>query len=147
MGPRIRFLPGNAEALTFPDASFDAVFSVTVLEECDADRALAEMRRVLRPGGRLVATCPLAFGQMKSIVKAVADPETGQPQLLGEMELHGDPIRPEHGSLVYRIPGWEVLEQLRQAGFAEAQMHHIASWKHGVLGSDLPGVMVIAAKR
>ena len=53
MGPRIRFLPGNAEALTFPDASFDAVFSVTVLEECDADRALSEMRRVLRPGGRM----------------------------------------------------------------------------------------------
>ena len=53
VGPRIRFLPGNAEALPFPDASFDAVFSVTVLEECDADRALAEMRRVLRPGGRM----------------------------------------------------------------------------------------------
>jgi SAM-dependent methyltransferase len=50
---RIRFLQGNAEALPFPDASFDAVFSVTVLEECDADRAMAEMRRVLRPGGRM----------------------------------------------------------------------------------------------
>ncbi len=50
---RIRFLPANAETLPFPDASFDAVFSVTVLEECDADRALAEMRRVLRPGGRI----------------------------------------------------------------------------------------------
>lgn len=49
---RVRFVPGDAEALPFPDASFDCVFSVTVLEECDADRALAEMVRVLRPGGR-----------------------------------------------------------------------------------------------
>jgi hypothetical protein len=27
------------------------------------------------------------------------------------------------------------------------RMHHIASWKHGVLGSDLPGVLVIEAQR
>jgi ubiquinone/menaquinone biosynthesis C-methylase UbiE len=49
----IRFLPGNAEAVPFPDNSFDAVFSATVLEECDADRGIAEMMRVVRPGGRI----------------------------------------------------------------------------------------------
>jgi SAM-dependent methyltransferase len=48
----IRFTHGNAEALPFPDQSFDCVYSVTVLEECDADRAIAEIGRVLRPGGR-----------------------------------------------------------------------------------------------
>ncbi len=51
-GHAIAFQSANAEALPFPDAHFDAVFSVTVLEECDADRALGEIRRVLRPGGR-----------------------------------------------------------------------------------------------
>jgi SAM-dependent methyltransferase len=49
----IRFAPGNAESLPFAPDSFDCLFSVTVLEECDADRALAEMVRVVRPGGRL----------------------------------------------------------------------------------------------
>ncbi len=49
----IRFQQGNAEALPFADAAFDCAFSVTVLEECDADRALAELRRVVRPGGRV----------------------------------------------------------------------------------------------
>jgi SAM-dependent methyltransferase len=49
----IRFVPGNAEAVPFPDNSFDGVFSVTVLEECDADRAIAEMIRVVRAGGRI----------------------------------------------------------------------------------------------
>ena len=53
VGGMIRFVPGNAEAVPFPDNSFDAVFSVTVLEECDADRAIAEMTRVVRPGGRI----------------------------------------------------------------------------------------------
>ena len=49
----IRFVPGDAETLPFPDDSFGCAFSVTVLEECDADRAIAEMRRVVRPGGRV----------------------------------------------------------------------------------------------
>ena len=49
----IRFAPGSAEALPFDDNSFDCIFSVTVLEECDADRALAEMVRVAKPGGRV----------------------------------------------------------------------------------------------
>ena len=48
----IRFTDGNAEALPFPDNSFDCVYSVTVLEECDADRAIGEIHRVLRSGGR-----------------------------------------------------------------------------------------------
>lgn len=135
-------------ALTFAEASFDLVLCNELFEHVQhLDRAFAEIARVLRPGGRLLATCPLAFGQPESIVKAVADPHTGEPQLLTEIELHGDPIRPQHGSLVYRIPGWELLSQLQQAGFSQARMHHIASWKHGVLGSDLPGVLVIEAER
>ena len=44
-------IDGDATALPFPDESFDAVYSITVLEECDARAALAEMCRVLRPGG------------------------------------------------------------------------------------------------
>ena len=48
----IGFTRGNAEALPFADDSYDCVYSVTVLEECDADRALGEIMRVLRPGGR-----------------------------------------------------------------------------------------------
>ncbi len=138
----------NLCALTFADNSFDLVLCQELFEHVqNLDRAFAEIARVLRPGSRLVATCPLAFGQTESIIKAVADPETGKPQLLTEVELHGDPIRPEQGSLVYRIPGWEIVDQLRREGFAEARIHHIASWKHGVLGSDLPGLLVIEAIR
>ena len=135
-------------ALTFADASFDLVLCNELFEHVqDLQLAFREIARVLRPGGRLVATCPLAFGQRDSIVKAVHNPATGEAEVSGEPDYHGDPVRPQQGSLVYRIPGWEILEQLQQAGFSEARMHHIASWKHGVLGSDLPGVLVIEAKR
>ena len=53
LGANIQFQQANAEALPYPDAAFDCAFSVTVLEECDADRALAELWRVVRPGGRV----------------------------------------------------------------------------------------------
>ncbi len=44
-----------AESLPFPEGSFDAVVSTLVLcSVADPERALDEMRRVLRPGGRLV---------------------------------------------------------------------------------------------
>jgi SAM-dependent methyltransferase len=50
---RIAFMEASATALPYDDASFDCVFSITVLEECDADKALAEMVRVVKPGGRV----------------------------------------------------------------------------------------------
>jgi SAM-dependent methyltransferase len=52
LGDAIEFEPGNAEALPYPDNTFDVVLSVTLIEECHADKALSEMVRVLKPGGR-----------------------------------------------------------------------------------------------
>jgi ubiquinone/menaquinone biosynthesis C-methylase UbiE len=46
---------GDARSLPYADASFDAAYLVTVLGEIpDQQAALRELRRVLRPGGRLV---------------------------------------------------------------------------------------------
>ena len=52
-GERIQFAQGSALALPFADQTFDCIFSVTMLEECDADGAIAEMVRVARPGARI----------------------------------------------------------------------------------------------
>lgn len=51
----VTFLRGDATDLPVDDASFDAAAVVQVLEYVpDVPAALAELRRVLRPGGRLV---------------------------------------------------------------------------------------------
>lgn len=135
-------------ALTYPDDIFDLVICNELFEHVqDLDRAFKEIARVLKKGGHLVATCPMAFGQVDEIVKVRRNPHSGKMQHLTKAEFHGDPVRPDQGALVYRIPGWDVLKRMRNAGFTGAKIHHIASWKHGILGSDLPGILVIEGKR
>ncbi len=55
LGLAVDLREGDAQALTFPDGSFDTVvctFSLCAIP--DERQAIAEMRRVLRPGGRLL---------------------------------------------------------------------------------------------
>jgi demethylmenaquinone methyltransferase/2-methoxy-6-polyprenyl-1,4-benzoquinol methylase len=50
----VEWVQGDALALPFPDGSFDAVtVGFGVRNVVDLERGLAELRRVLRPGGRL----------------------------------------------------------------------------------------------
>ncbi|GIW86863.1 MAG: methyltransferase [Isosphaeraceae bacterium] len=50
---------GRAESIPLPDSHCDAVIATDVLEHLDDDRAaLAEFRRVLKPGGHALITVP-----------------------------------------------------------------------------------------
>jgi demethylmenaquinone methyltransferase/2-methoxy-6-polyprenyl-1,4-benzoquinol methylase len=54
LAERIELVEGDAEALPFPDASFDGVsIAFGIRNVPDRARALAEMARVTRPGGRV----------------------------------------------------------------------------------------------
>lgn len=52
----VRYAPGSAEALPLPDSSVAAAWCIACVHHwADLDAGLAEARRVLKPGGRLVA--------------------------------------------------------------------------------------------
>lgn len=55
----LKFCKANMTSIPLPDGSFDAVYCLSVLEHCDeATRraGLAEMLRLLKPGGPLIIT-------------------------------------------------------------------------------------------
>lgn len=55
----LRFVAGRADAIPLPDASVDVVVSFETIEHHDRhEQMLVEIRRVLRPGGRLVISSP-----------------------------------------------------------------------------------------
>ena len=54
----------NGINIPYEDESFDAVFCTQVLEHAlEPDQLLLDVRRVLRPGGRLMATVPFMWGE------------------------------------------------------------------------------------
>jgi len=66
-GAAIEWLEQDAQALDFPDQSFDVVSIAYGIRNVDEpERALAEMYRVLKPGGRLVV---LEFGQPSVLLR------------------------------------------------------------------------------
>ena len=73
--PDLAFVEGDALALPFPDASFDAVtMNFGILHMSDPDTAVAEAARVLVPGGRFAFTAWLEEGNaVAAIVSAAVD--------------------------------------------------------------------------
>ena len=79
----LRLMGGDATCLPFDDASFDAVYSITVLEECDANTALSEIVRVLRlggPAGVTVRAIDMPQWWNLDLPAAIADKVNTQPQ-------------------------------------------------------------------
>ena len=119
-GLDLELLEGDAEALPFPDASFDAVISVFgSMFAPDHARAAAELARVCRPGGTiaLASWTPDGFiGELFRTVSKHVPPPAGllSPMLWGT-ENH---LRELFGN---QIESLEVTEQTFTWRFASAE--------------------------
>jgi SAM-dependent methyltransferase len=63
LAPETRFEVADGRALPYEDGAFDRAYSISVLEHIGGDgdeRSLAELARVVKPGGRIVLTVPYA---------------------------------------------------------------------------------------
>ncbi|MGM0462139.1 MAG: class I SAM-dependent methyltransferase [Fibrobacterota bacterium] len=61
----------DAHDLKFPDNSFDLVYGGAVLHHLELERALSEIHRVLRPGGRILFWEPLRLNPLSMAVRCI----------------------------------------------------------------------------
>lgn len=64
-----RFLRMDAQRLEFADNSFDVVFGGAILHHVDLETSMAEIKRVLRPGGKILFAEPLGINPVGRVVR------------------------------------------------------------------------------
>ncbi len=105
-GLEITFEVGDAEALPFPDGSFDVVTSIFgMIFAGDPERAFSEMIRVMRPGARAFITVWLPGGTIDTMVGLfikymnAATGESGPPsRLVWHEESAVEEMAARHGA-------------------------------------------------
>lgn len=119
-------------ALSFDDASMDLVISCSVLEHVNEPLdAIAEMARILRPGGELFLEVPFDTSKERNTRRAriVGD----EIEHLLPPVYHGDSMSSE-GTLVFFDFGWELVEQIADTGLLTCEMMVYWSLELGHLG-------------
>jgi SAM-dependent methyltransferase len=130
----------DVQRLTFPDQSFDLVTSTEVFEHVPDDaRGFREVHRVLRPGGHLVFTVPLA-DVPATVERAVL--RDGTVVHLLPPEYHGDRLRGRGRVLAFRTYGLDLADRLALAGF-DAAIQRVDEPAHGIAGAKV----VVARRR
>jgi len=127
-------------ALSMADASLAAILTFDVLEHVPDYRGAArEFARTLMPGGLLLLTAPFDFRGAQTIVRARLGSDGEIEHLLPAM-YHGDPLSAE-GVLCWQEFGWDLLAELRDAGFGHTEV--ITCWapEFGYLGGLQPFIV------
>jgi SAM-dependent methyltransferase len=104
--PGLEVREGTAEALPFADASLDAVTCAQAFHWFDGPRALAEIRRVLRPGGGL------------AVIFNIRDESVPWVRALTELTGVETAPRPHHSTTRRDLPGWVTAD----GGYAPARI-------------------------
>ena len=130
--------------MTFPTAQFDHLICSEILEHIPAyEVALAEMARVIKPGGRVILTFPwLGVDKYENRTRAKLN-DDGSITHIEPAQYHGDSASGE-GILSFRDFGWEVLDDCRKAGFSSARAEFVFAPAHGYMSLGEP---VIVATR
>ncbi|WP_439101722.1 methyltransferase domain-containing protein [Congregibacter sp.] len=133
-------LAGDALKLPFADASFDTVICSEVLEHIpDYRSALAEIARVLKPGGRFCASVPRAWCERIcwSLSRDYHQVLGGHLRIFdslrlrGEIEKHGFTVYYEHGAHALHSVYWWLqclFWKSREHNWLVRQYHRLLVW-------------------
>lgn len=124
----------NLCSLSFPNDSFDILISLDVFEHIpEYELAFQECARVLKTGGKMMWSVPFIPGSADNQIRAqIKDREINH---ILPPEYHGDPLS-DDGVLCFQHFGWEMLEQMRNAGFKDAYALCYHSIEFGYLGGE-----------
>jgi SAM-dependent methyltransferase len=119
--PQVEFRIEDAHRLSFPDACFDAVYGSSILHHLEIGRALDEIRRVLRPGGRMV----------------FVEPNMLNPQILVQKKVPA--IKRWAGDVPHETAfvRWEIARRLRRHGFVA-----VVTFPHEFLHPFVPRALI-----
>ncbi len=121
-------------ALSFPDNSFDIIISLDVFEHIPKYQdAFRECSRVIKPGGRMMWSVPFIPGIYDNLIRAKLTNDGIDH--IHPAEYHGDPLS-KKGVLCFQYFGWEMLDQLLDAGFKDAYALCYHSIEFGYLGGE-----------
>jgi ubiquinone/menaquinone biosynthesis C-methylase UbiE len=97
----VKVLVGDVDDIAFPDQEFDSVVGSSVLHHLDLSRALPEMLRVLKPGGRFF----------------FFEPNMLNPQVVVERKIRFVGRRLDNSPDETAFFRWKIAGALRRAGF------------------------------
>jgi len=125
----------NMHNLSYRDGALDLICHFDVLEHvADYKRALQESARVLASGGETIFTVPF-FGHDTNQIRAeIVDGEIKHHQ---PAAYHKNPVS-DGGSLVFFVPGWPILDELHELGFARAQIGFCYDPFQGITSDNNP---------
>ncbi len=107
--PHINFIEADVESLPFENDAFDrAIANYTAHHFADPESAFGEIRRVLKPGGKLTIIHPIQTEQPSwgAFAMSLAEAVPGDPPIGGPLLMEDDPA--------------SYVDFLSAAGFAEA---------------------------
>ena len=95
-----RFVVGDGMDMPFADGAFDCVIGIAILHHLEADRALAECRRVTSPGGILILMEPNKFNPSAALAR----------QFINLRTKDEDPFYPGRLKRALDLARWESLQ-------------------------------------
>jgi glycosyltransferase involved in cell wall biosynthesis len=126
----------NLTELSFPDKAFDYVISLDVFEHIPHyQKAFRECCRILTNKGSLFFTVPFELNSRKNIVRSVLKDNNNVVHVFPPEE-HGGTVLHSTGSISFHCFGWEVVNQLKEAGFSDVRAHLYWSQELGYLGGE-----------